>query len=118
PLRGTSLAAETEGYSPELFEKMREKRIAILTYHKFPKEDWRSEEFATHSVPLAGGETVTMKLAERGTRLSNHLWLREIRKLNDSGHQTSILTTNFQGPMATLAASLFASPTLAFLNDK
>src|SRR2546429_6502568 len=38
----------------------------------------------------------------------NKLWLREIRKLNDSGHQTSILTTNFQAPMATLAASLFA----------
>ena len=103
-----TMVFDREGYSPELFEKMWEKRIAILTYHKFPKEDWRSEEFATHSVPLTGGETVTLKLAERGTRLSNNLWLREIRKLNDSGHQTSILTTNFQAPMTTLAASLFA----------
>jgi len=51
---------------------------------------------------------VTMKLAERGTQLSNKLWLREIRKLTDSGHQTSILTTNFQAPMTLLAASLFA----------
>ena len=84
------------------------KRIAILTYHKFPKEDWRTEEFATHSVSLAGGQTATMKLAERGTRLSNNLWLREIRKLSDGGHQTPILTTNFQAPMTTLAASLFA----------
>jgi hypothetical protein len=99
---------DREGYSPELFEQMRQKRIAILTYHKFPKDDWRSEEFATHSVLLAGGETVTMKLAERGTQLSNKLWLREIRKLTDSGHQTSILTTNFQAPMTLLAASLFA----------
>src|SRR5712671_572748 len=49
-----------------------------------------------------------MKLAERGTQLSNKFWLREIRKLNDSGHQTAILTTNFQAPLATLAASLFA----------
>jgi len=103
-----TMVFDREGYSPELFEKMWEKRIAILTYHKFPKDDWRSEEFATHSVLLAGGETVTMMLAERGTRLSNNFWLREIRKLNDSGHQTSILTTNFQGLMATLAASLFA----------
>jgi hypothetical protein len=46
-------------------------------------------------VPLAGGETVTMQLAERGSQLSNKLWLREIRKLTDSGRQTSILTTNF-----------------------
>src|SRR5204863_4033895 len=61
-----------------------------------------------HSVELAGGETVTMQLAERGSQLSNNLWLREIRKLTDGGHQTSILTTNFQAPMPTLAVSLFA----------
>jgi hypothetical protein len=99
---------DREGYSPELFDQMWRKRMAILTYHKFPKDDWRKEEFTTHSVPLAGGETVTLKLAERGVRLSNKFWLREIRKLNDSGHQTSILTTNFQGPTTQLAASLFA----------
>jgi hypothetical protein len=103
-----TIVFDREGYSPELFEQLREKRIAILTYHKFPHDDWRSEEFATHSVELAGGETMTLELAERGSRLSNNLWLREIRKLTDSGHQTSILTTNFQAAMPTLAASLFA----------
>jgi hypothetical protein len=49
-----------------------------------------------------------MKLAERGRQLSNKLWLREIRKPTDSGHQTSILTTNFQAPMTTLTVSLLA----------
>jgi predicted nucleic acid-binding Zn-ribbon protein len=99
---------DREGYSPELFERLWQKRMAVLTYHKFPKEDWRSEEFAPHSVPLTGGETVTMQLAERGTQLSNRLWVREIRKRTESGHQTSLLSTNFQAPMATLAGSLFA----------
>jgi transposase-like protein len=103
-----TMVFDREGYSPELFEQMRKKRIAILSYHKFPGDDWRSEEFATYSVTLAGGETVTMQLAERGSQLSNKLWLREIRKLTDTGHQTSILTTNFQAPMTTLAVSLFA----------
>jgi hypothetical protein len=103
-----TIVFDREAYSPEFFGQMGKKRIAILTYHKFPQDDWRSEEFATHSVELAGGETVTMKLAERGAELSHHLWVREIRKLTDSGHQTSILTTNFQAPMPTLAASLFA----------
>jgi hypothetical protein len=103
-----TIVFDREGYSPDLFEQMRNKRIAILTYHKFPQDDWRSEEFVTHSVTLAGGEAVTMQLAERGARLSNRLWLREIRKLTDNGHQTSILTTNFQAPMSTLAVSLFA----------
>jgi len=103
-----TIVFDREGYSPDLFEQMRQKRIAILTYHKFPQDDWRSEEFALYSVTLAGGETVTMQLAERGSQLSNKLWLREIRKLTESGHQTSILTTNFQAPMTTLAVSLFA----------
>ena len=103
-----TLVYDREGYSPELFAKMKKKRIAILTYHKFPQEDWRKEEFQLHSVELPGGETVTMQLAERGSQLSNNLWLREIRKLTESGHQTSILTTNFQAPMLTLAVSLFA----------
>src|ERR1039458_4412362 len=67
-----------------------------------------SEEFTIHRVHLAGGQIVTMKLAERGTQLSNRFWVREIRKLGDSGHQTSILATNFKAPMTTLAPSLFA----------
>ncbi len=103
-----TMVFDREGYSPELFEQLWEKRIAILSYRKFAGDDWRSEEFATHSVTLAGGQTVTMQLAERGSRLSNQFWLREIRKLTESGHQTSILTTNFQAPMTTLAVSLFA----------
>jgi hypothetical protein len=47
-----TMVFDREGYSPELFGQMREKRIAILTYHKFPKDDWWPEEFSTHSVPL------------------------------------------------------------------
>jgi hypothetical protein len=99
---------DREGYSPELFEHLWQKRIAILTYHKFPQQDWRQEEFSPYSVPLGSGESVTMQLAERGTQLSNKLWVREIRKLTDNGHQTSLLTTNFRAPLATLAGSLFA----------
>jgi hypothetical protein len=103
-----TIVFDREGYSPELFEQMRQKRIAVLTYHKFPKQDWPSAEFSSHSLQLSGGETVSLKLAERGTQLSNKLWVREIRKLTDSGHQTPMLTTNFQAPMTVLAVSLFA----------
>jgi hypothetical protein len=103
-----TLVFDREGYSPELFQYLWQKRIAVLTYHKFPQEQWRQQEFLAHRVAVASGETVSMKLAERGTQLSNKFWLREIRKLSDSGHQTAILTTNFQAPLATLAASLFA----------
>jgi hypothetical protein len=90
------------------FAELFEKRIAILTYQKFPQQDWPVEQFAAHRVELAGGQKVTMKLSERGTRLSNDLWLREMRKLTESGHQTAMLTTNFSAPMLVLAASMFA----------
>jgi hypothetical protein len=54
---------------------MRTKRIAVLSYHKYPKEDWRPEEFAARAVKLVSGEQVEMRLAERGTQLSNGLWV-------------------------------------------
>ena len=41
-----------------------------------------------------------MKLAERGTQRSHRLWVREVRTLSDSGHQTGY--TRF-------AVSMFAS---------
>lgn len=103
-----TLVFDREGYSPELFHSLWQKRIAILTYHKFPQDPWPEEEFHAYSVTLGSGETVTMKLAERGTQLSNHFWVRQIRKLSTGGHQSSLLTTNFLAPLATVAAALFA----------
>jgi hypothetical protein len=36
---------DREGYSPNFFAKMKTQRIACLTYHKYPGEDWATEEF-------------------------------------------------------------------------
>lgn len=103
-----TLVFDREAYSPEFFAEMKQLRIAILSYHKFPGEKWPEEEFGKCSVALAGGEVVTMQLAERGTMLSNRLWVREVRKLSEGGHQTSILSTNYQAGSTVLAASMFA----------
>lgn len=40
--------------------------------------------------------------------MSNGLWLREIRKLSESGHQTAILSTDYQTSTTSLAAWMFA----------
>lgn len=103
-----TLVFDREGYSPEFFHQMRQQRIAILTYHKYPGESWPEEEFAEYTVTLASGERTTMKLAERGTQMSNDLWVREIRRLTTNGHQTSILTTNYELELSRLAVSMFA----------
>ncbi len=87
---------------------MKERRIACLTYNKHPKEDWREEEFHEHWIKLSSGNVVQMKLAERGTLLSNKLWVREIRKLTNSGHQTSILSTDYHSDMKVVSVAMFA----------
>ena len=86
---------DREGYSPEAFADYKARGVAILTYHKFPGEAWPTAEFAPATVRRHSGELVPRELAERGTRLSNGLWLREVR-VSQAGdpHQTSMLTTN------------------------
>ncbi len=88
---------DREGYSPSFFKEMwNEHRIACITYHKFPREKWSPEEFAETEVTMPTGERLRMKLAERGSWVGDKkhgLWMREVRKLNESGHQTSLLST-------------------------
>jgi hypothetical protein len=103
-----TLVFDREGYSPAFLRRMKVLRIACLSYHKFPGEDWSPEEFAATPVRLASGETVAMELAERGTCLSNGLWVRELRKRGERGHQTAILCTDYRSAAAPLAAAMFA----------
>src|SRR5262249_19371215 len=98
---------DREGYSPTFFAKMRKRRIACLTYHKYPGEDWPSDEFIATEVRMASGQQITIRLAERGSRLSNGLWVRECRKLAESGHQTAFLSTDYRAPAAVLAPAMF-----------
>ena len=99
---------DREGYSPDLFARLKAQQMACLTDHKFPGEPWADAEFAAQAVRLANGETVCMDLAERGTCLSNGLWVRERRKRSERGHQTAILSTDDRTAAAPLAAAMFA----------
>jgi hypothetical protein len=103
-----TLVFDREGYSPDFLKRLKAQRVACLTYHKYPGEDWPVEAFQTCPVQLVHGQTVMLQLAERGTRLSNGLWLREIRKLTERGHQTAILSTDYRADPALLAAGMFA----------
>ncbi|MEA3347004.1 MAG: hypothetical protein U9Q21_02815 [Candidatus Auribacterota bacterium] len=106
------LVFDREGYSPEFFKDMwTEHRIACITYNKYPKEDWKKEEFKEETVNLISGEKTVMKLAERGTYIGNNkkgTWVHEIRKLTKSGHQTSIITTAFSLSIRLIAVLMFA----------
>ena len=103
-----TLVFDREGYSPAMMLRLKTINIACLTYHKFPGDDWPVEEFSHQLVRLVTGETVEMALAERGTWLGGKLWVREVRKLTESGHQTSIITTHYSMDFIQLASSMFA----------
>jgi hypothetical protein len=105
-----TLIFDREGYSPKLFLALQQRRIAVLSYHRYPEADWPEEEFRQQQVKLVSGETVRMQLAERGTRIGQRpgLWVREVRKRAEGGRQVSIVSTNFLGDAASQAAALMA----------
>jgi hypothetical protein len=96
------------GYSPEFFARQWEQRIAVITYHKFPQGQWAVEEFSVRKVRLVNGEEVELELAERGVCLSNGFWVREVRQREENGHQTAMLSTDYQRQMSGVAVGLFA----------
>jgi prepilin-type processing-associated H-X9-DG protein len=103
-----TLVFDREGYSPDFFAELKKERIAVLTYHKFPAEDWPEQEFEPHEVTLVHGEKVRLNLAERGVCLSNGLWMREVRRLSENGHQSSILSTDYGSDLTRVAPRMFA----------
>ena len=104
-----TIVFDREGYSPQFFAQMKEQRIAVLTYRKFPGELlWSEQEFRPYQLSLVSGEQVTLHMAERGVQLSNNLWVREIRHLSDKGHQSSILSTDYRSDLTRVAAAMFA----------
>ncbi|MCD6485751.1 MAG: hypothetical protein J7K35_00260 [Syntrophobacterales bacterium] len=103
-----TLVFDREGYSPGFMLRMWIKRIACLTYRKYPGEDWQEWEFHEQKVSLVSGHIVEMKLAERGIFLGGKLWVREIRKLTESGHQTAIISTDYTRELTTSSAAMFA----------
>jgi len=107
-LHKLTLVFDREGYSPDFMKKMKAMRIACITYNKYPKQNWSKNEFKTQQVKLVNGEIVDMELAERGTCLKKGLWVREIRKLTDSSHQTSVLATDYVSDLKSIACSMFA----------
>jgi hypothetical protein len=103
-----TIVFDREGYSPKFFAQMKEERIAVLTYRKFPGEHWPEQEFRPRKVSLLNGEEVIMELAERGVQLSNDLWVREVRHLSEKGHQSSILCTDYRSDLIRVAVAMFA----------
>lgn len=103
---------DREGYSPEFFRDMwQQHRIACITYHKYPRDDWPRDWFVETEVAMPAGERLILKLAERGSWIGDRkkgLWVREVRKLTESGHQTSLISTAYGSIAMQDAAHIFS----------
>ena len=83
---------DREGWSPNFFKKWQEQKIDIITYRKGNYDKWPENCFIPVSC-VYEGKKVEYKLGERSVKIRGDFWVREVRRLCDNGHQTSIMTT-------------------------
>jgi hypothetical protein len=102
-----TLVFDREAYSPQFFAKLwREHRVAVISYRKKVTDKWAEKNFTEQEV-MVDSNKVTMELAEKNITL-NDVEFREVRKKNESSHQTSIITTNKKIQTIIIAAKMFA----------
>jgi hypothetical protein len=104
-----TLVFDREAYSPKFFTELWDKhRIAVITYRKNVKDKWDESQFTDYPVVTYMGND-DMKLSEQNFCAKDGKYtMREVRKLNDDGHQTSIVTTNKVLSIAVIASYMFA----------
>ncbi|MDD2329083.1 MAG: hypothetical protein PHZ13_12470 [bacterium] len=102
---------DREGATHSLFAALWEKRIGAITYRKNVKDVWPEVEFQNYEIPVPGGGTTNMKLAQRETTLAAgkaHVPVIEVRRLTATGHQTAVITSAQRLETKTVAGRMFA----------
>ena len=107
PRRRITIVFDREGWSPKLFAKWKEEKVDVLTYRKGAQSTWQRRFFEDVKGKV-DGRRVEYCLAEREVELSNGLHVREIRRLAEDGHQTSVITTNEKLSMLQVAHRMFS----------
>ena len=101
-----TLVFDREAYSPVFFKHLWDCfRIAVITYRKNVKDQWDEKDFSSYDIDTEVG--TTMELCEKQVEL-NGVELREVRRLTDTGHQTSVITTNHKMPTDLIASYMFS----------
>ncbi len=101
-----TLVFDREGWSPARFLKWEKSGIDVLTYRKGKYEPWPKDCFI-EATSQVRGEPVTYMLGERSIKINKKNWLREVRRLCDNGHQTSIISTRQDLSMEEIARRMF-----------
>jgi transposase len=113
PHRTLTLVFDREAWSPESFQRWHTQGVEVITYRKGKQAPWEPEDFQAFHLER-NGKSVTYWLAERSVQVipatgqRRAFWMREIRRLTASGHQTAILTTRQDLPGEVIADRMFA----------
>lgn len=105
--RRVTLVFDREGWSPKRFAQWFEKGVDVITYRKGKYEPWSADSFIEVQSFLSG-KPVTYLLAQRSVLIGKSFWMREVRRLCDSGHQTSVMTTRQDLSAEQIAARMFS----------
>ena len=101
-----TLVFDREAYSPSFFRHLWESfRIAVITYRKNVKDKWDEKDFSAYDVDTE--VETTMYLCEKDVEL-NGVKMREVRRLTETGHQTSVITTNYKLSTILIALYMFS----------
>ena len=102
-----TIIVDREAYEPVWFKKLwNQHHVATITYRKNIKDEWDRSSFYDVKTQIYN-TNVTMQLCEMGTELNGH-WFREIRRLSENGHQTSVLTTHPSLSLPETAVKMFS----------
>ena len=102
-----TLVFDREANEPAWFKKLWDAhRVAIITYRKGVKDKWDEYRFQPYEILISTNKS-TMQICEQGSLIQD-IWFREVRKLNDNGHQTSIITTHPSIDIATIAKNMLS----------
>ena len=95
------------GWSPNLFQKLVKDGVDIVTYRKGKTDLIPEGSFFLMSEEIEG-KKVEYKLHDRCVALlDGKLWLRQVSRLNPSGHQTHIVTSRQDLSSVTIAYRMF-----------
>lgn len=105
--RKLTIVFDRGGWSPRLFQKLMEEGWDIVTYRKGKVEPIGEERFSLMAEEIEGKRVEYHLHDEMVSFMKDTLRLRQITRLNPSGHQTHIVTSRRDLSAVTLAYRMF-----------
>ncbi len=108
--RRVTLVFDRAGWSPKTFKKWYDMGFDVMTYRKGNYEPWPEECFQEFETELCK-KNIKYNLGQRSVNMelkNENFWMREVRRLCDNGHQTSVMTTNQDIKVILVAIRMFS----------